>query len=50
MEEKQMIETALIANKLYEKVKLSEGTSLDQIAVKVIRNDCPEFFAAYEGS
>ena len=38
-----MVETALIANKLYEKVKLSEGTSLDQIAVKVIRNDCPEF-------
>lgn len=38
-----MVETVLIANKLYEKVKVSEGTTLDEIAVKVIRNDCPEF-------
>lgn len=38
-----MVETVLIANKLYEKVKVSEGATLDEIAVKVIRNDCPEF-------
>lgn len=38
-----MVETVLIANKLYEKVRVSEGTALDEIAVKVIRNDCPEF-------
>lgn len=38
-----MVETVLIANKLYEKVKVSEGAALDEIAVKVIKNDCPEF-------
>ncbi len=38
-----MVETVLIANKLYEKVRITENTALDEIAVKVIRNDCPEF-------
>lgn len=38
-----MLETVVIANKLHEKMKVEDGNSIDEIAVKVIRNDCPHF-------